>query len=91
MHAEPASLDPDAFPAHEVELLTQISTRWRLRWRTRWRIRNRRSHDHLAEEKEYLEAEIRLEHDFGGIIGESSSLKAVLRDVETVAPTTRRS
>ena len=43
--------------------------------------------DHLAEEKEYLEAEIRLDHDFGGIIGESSSLKGVLRAVETVAPT----
>ena len=43
--------------------------------------------DRLGEEKEYLEAEIRLARDFRGIIGESASIKRVLQAVETVAPT----
>jgi formate hydrogenlyase transcriptional activator len=43
--------------------------------------------DQLAEEKQYLEAEIRLEHDFSEIIGDSPALKRVLQAVETVAPT----
>ncbi len=41
----------------------------------------------LAEEKLYLEDEIRTEYNFEEIIGESAALKRVLRDVETVAPT----
>ena len=43
--------------------------------------------DKLAEEKLYLEDEIRTEHDFGEIIGESAAFKAVLKKTETVAPT----
>jgi formate hydrogenlyase transcriptional activator len=41
----------------------------------------------LAEEQQDLEAEIRLEHDFTGIIGDSLAIKRVLQAVETVAPT----
>ncbi len=41
----------------------------------------------LEEEKLYLEDEIRTEHDFEEIIGTSASLKRILADVETVAPT----
>jgi formate hydrogenlyase transcriptional activator len=40
----------------------------------------------LAEEKRYLEDEIRTEHGFADIIGTSSGLKEVLRQVEIVAP-----
>jgi formate hydrogenlyase transcriptional activator len=43
--------------------------------------------DQLAKEKAYLEDEVRTEHEFGDIIGESSALCAVLKNVETVAPT----
>ena len=43
--------------------------------------------DKLAEEKLYLEDEIRSEYDFEEIIGESPIWKRVLRDVETVAQT----
>ena len=43
--------------------------------------------DQLAGEKQYLEAEIRLEHDFSDIIGDGPALKRVLQAVETVAPT----
>jgi formate hydrogenlyase transcriptional activator len=41
----------------------------------------------LAEEKVYLEDEIRTEHQFEEIIGQSATLKAILKQVETVAPT----
>src|SRR3989475_585265 len=43
--------------------------------------------DRLAAEKVYLEDEIRTEYNFEDIIGESSALKRVLHQVETVAPT----
>ena len=41
--------------------------------------------DRLAQEKLYLEGEIRSEADFEGIIGQSSALRQVLQMVETVA------
>ena len=41
----------------------------------------------LAEEKVYLEDEIRTENRFEEIIGQSRALKAILKQVETVAPT----
>jgi formate hydrogenlyase transcriptional activator len=41
----------------------------------------------LTEEKLYLEEEIRTEHNFEEIIGESEALKRVLKEVETVAAT----
>lgn len=41
----------------------------------------------LTEEKLYLEDEIRAEYNFEEIVGQSSALKLVLGQVETVAPT----
>ena len=41
----------------------------------------------LAEEKVYLEDEIRTDNRFEEIVGESRALKAILKQVETVAPT----
>jgi formate hydrogenlyase transcriptional activator len=41
----------------------------------------------LAEEKVYLEDEIRTDSRFEEIIGQSRALKAILKQVETVAPT----
>ncbi|HUI56884.1 MAG TPA: sigma 54-interacting transcriptional regulator [Bryobacteraceae bacterium] len=43
--------------------------------------------ERLAEEKVYLEDEIRTDNRFEEIIGQSRVLKAVLKQVETVAPT----
>src|SRR5262249_55918592 len=43
--------------------------------------------ERLAEERLYLESEIRAEHPFEEIVGESPLLRAALRHVETVAPT----
>jgi formate hydrogenlyase transcriptional activator len=41
----------------------------------------------LSQEKLYLQDEIRSEHNFEEIIGESAALTRVLRQVQTVAPT----
>jgi formate hydrogenlyase transcriptional activator len=41
----------------------------------------------LTREKVYLEEEIRTEHNFDEIVGESPALRRVLKEVETVAPT----
>ena len=43
--------------------------------------------DKLAEEKLYLEDEIRTEYNFDEIVGTSAPVKRTLRQVETVAPT----
>jgi formate hydrogenlyase transcriptional activator len=41
----------------------------------------------LAKEKAYLEEEVRTEHEFGDIVGESKVLREVLNKIETVATT----
>jgi len=41
----------------------------------------------LRNEKQYLEEELRTEYGFEEIVGESTGLKRVLKQVETVAPT----
>jgi formate hydrogenlyase transcriptional activator len=43
--------------------------------------------DRLAQEKIYLEDEIRTELNFEEIVGRSASLRSVLQEIETVAPT----
>jgi len=43
--------------------------------------------DKLHKEKAYLEEEVRIEHNFGQIVGESAPLRQVLKLAETVAPT----
>jgi formate hydrogenlyase transcriptional activator len=41
--------------------------------------------DRLAKEKAYLEEEVRTEHEFGDIVGESTALRAALKAVEGTA------
>ncbi len=43
--------------------------------------------DKLAKENAYLEEEARTHHNFGEVVGESAALRRVLKQVETVAPT----
>ena len=45
------------------------------------------SREQISEQKSYLEEEIRSEQDFEDIVGNSTALRAVLEQVETVAPT----
>lgn len=47
----------------------------------------RRLRDRLAAENAYLQEEIRAEHNFTEIVGNSPKLRAVLQQVEQIAPT----
>ncbi|HJY87043.1 MAG TPA: sigma 54-interacting transcriptional regulator [Candidatus Acidoferrales bacterium] len=83
-----ASLRDGAFSSEEANLLEQVASQVgiavenALAFRQIEELKNK-----LAEEKLYLEDEIRTELNFEEIIGESPTLKAILKQVETVAPT----
>lgn len=51
------------------------------------RVLMEREKARLEAQNKYLQEEIRTEHNFGEIIGNSPALRAVLRQVEQVAPT----
>ena len=79
--------DENAFDGDEVSFLTQIATQVAIA------VENALAYseiaelkDRLAQEKLYLEDEIRGEMDFEGIVGQSSALRHVKNLVETVAP-----
>jgi len=83
-----ASRQEQAFGEQDVEFLSQVAGQIALA------VDNALAYqeitglkDRLAEEKLYLEEEIRLEHKFDDIIGDSRALKQVLGQVEIVAPT----
>jgi formate hydrogenlyase transcriptional activator len=77
----------NAFGNDEVAFLTQVANQVAigvenaLAYSEIADLKNR-----LAQEKLYLEDEIRGEMDFEGIVGQSSALRHVLQLVETVAP-----
>ncbi len=83
-----ASLRDDAFQRGDVDLLVQvagqvaIAVENALAFQEIGELKNK-----LAQEKLYLEDEIRSEKNFDEIVGESPALRAVLKHVETVAPT----
>jgi formate hydrogenlyase transcriptional activator len=83
-----ASLRDAAFQQGDVDLLVQVAVQVAiavenaLAFQEIAVLKNK-----LAQEKLYLEDEIRSEMNFDEIIGESSSLRAILNQVETVAPT----
>jgi formate hydrogenlyase transcriptional activator len=83
-----ASLRDSAFQQGDVDLLAQVASQVAiavenaLAFQEIAQLKNK-----LAQEKLYLEDEIRSEMNFDEIIGESTSLRAVLKQVETVAPT----
>ena len=78
----------NAFTEDDAELLNQvgkqvaIAVENALAFRQIDELKNQ-----LKEEKLYLEEEIRTEYNFEEIIGNSSTLRRVLQDVETVAAT----
>ena len=78
----------DAFSRHQFPLLTRVAGQIAIA------VNNARSYERieqqnaqLAQEKLYLEDEIRSERLFEDIIGRSATLRRVLREIETVAPT----
>ncbi len=83
-----ASMRDAAFQQDDVDLLVQvagqvaIAVENALAFQEIAVLKNK-----LAQEKLYLEDEIRTEMNFDEIVGEGSSLRAVLKHVETVAPT----
>jgi len=83
-----ASLRDGAFEQGDVDLLVQvagqvaIAVENALAFQEIGELKNK-----LAQEKLYLEDEIRSEMNFEEIVGESPLLRAVLKQVETVAPT----
>jgi formate hydrogenlyase transcriptional activator len=82
------SMRDDAFTQDDVELLTHLAFEAAIAIENAMAYRQIGAlKDKLAEEKLYLEDEIRTEYDFEEIIGESAAWKRVLRDIETVAPT----
>jgi formate hydrogenlyase transcriptional activator len=83
-----ASLTEETFPSADVELLSHIADQIAiavenaLHFQELGALKNK-----LAEEKLYLEEEIKSEYNFAEIIGRSRALRQVLKEVETVAPT----
>jgi formate hydrogenlyase transcriptional activator len=82
-----ARRDENAFDENEVAFLTQVANQVAIG------VENALAYteiaelkDRLAQEKLYLEDELRGEMDFEGIVGQSSALRHVLNLVETVAP-----
>jgi formate hydrogenlyase transcriptional activator len=78
----------DMFTTKDIELLQQVGKQIAIA------VENAQAYqelaelkDKLAKEKVYLEEEIRTEHNFEEIVGESAELRRVLREVETVAAT----
>lgn len=82
------SFREDAFPESAQELIGHIANQIAiavenaLAYREIETLKNK-----LAEEKLYLEEEINTAYNFEEIIGSSTALKRILKQVETVAPT----
>jgi formate hydrogenlyase transcriptional activator len=77
-----------AFTSDDIEFLTQIANQVAIAVENALAFGQiRELKDQLTQEKLYLEDEIRTEMNFAQIIGNSASLRRVLKNVETVAPT----
>jgi formate hydrogenlyase transcriptional activator len=83
-----ASRNEAAFTDADAELLLQVADRIAMAVNNAVAFRRiGELRDRLSQEKQYLEEEINLENRFEDIVGESTGLRQVLRDIETVAPT----
>src|ERR1700739_1065326 len=72
----------------DIEFLTQIANQVAIAVENTLAFGEIRGlRDKLAQEKLYLEDEIRSEMNFAQIVGNSASLRKILKRVETVAPT----
>jgi formate hydrogenlyase transcriptional activator len=77
-----------AFSSHDIKFLSQIGNQVAIAVENALAFAQIRGlRDQLSKEKLYLEDEIRSEMNFAQIIGNSASLRRVLKRVETVAPT----
>ncbi len=83
-----ASLREETFPEKDAELLQHVANQIAIAVENSLAFRRvvERANK-LGEERLYLQDEIRTEYNFEEIIGESSVLKRILEQLETVAPT----
>ena len=83
-----ASRMESAFTQREADMLGQIAGQIAMAVNNGLAFRQIADlRDKLSQEKKYLEDELNMEHRFEDIVGESTGLRHVLRDIETVAPT----
>ena len=83
-----SSRQEHAFSSSDLDFATQIGRQVALAVNNALEHRAlSESKEQISEQKSYLEEEIRAEQDFEDIVGSSSALRAVLEQVETVAPT----
>jgi formate hydrogenlyase transcriptional activator len=83
-----ARLRDDAFSQTDISFLAQVANQIALAVENALAYREiRELKEQLSKEKLYLEDELRAEMNFAQIIGNSASLRRVLKRVETVAPT----
>jgi formate hydrogenlyase transcriptional activator len=81
-------LRDDAFSQADISFLAQVANQIALAVENALAYREiRELKEQLSKEKLYLEDEIRAEMNFAQIIGNSASLRRVLKNVGTVAPT----
>ena len=81
-------LRDDAFTPADTSFLSQVASEIALAVENALAYREiQELKEQLSKEKLYLEGEIRTEMNFAQIIGNSASLRRVLKEVETVAPT----
>jgi formate hydrogenlyase transcriptional activator len=77
-----------AFTQREAEMLVQIADQVAMAVNNALTLRRiAELRDRLDQEKQYLEEEINIEKRFDEIVGESTGLRQVLKQIETVAPT----
>jgi formate hydrogenlyase transcriptional activator len=83
-----ASTKESAFTPSDVDFLTQVASQAAIAIENATAFQEiAQLKDQLAEEKLYLEDEIRTEQNFGEIIGDDPAFRRVLEQLATVAPT----
>jgi formate hydrogenlyase transcriptional activator len=82
------SLEEEAYSEADLEFLQQVAKQVAVAVENALAFQEiAELKEKLAKEKLYLEEELRLEHGFDDILGDSQALKNVLKQVEVVAPT----
>jgi formate hydrogenlyase transcriptional activator len=83
-----ASMQPAAYDTADVDFLQRVAKQVTVAVENALAFQQiEELKEKLTQEKVYLEEEIRTQHNFDEIVGNSDSLRRVLQEVETVAPT----
>jgi formate hydrogenlyase transcriptional activator len=83
-----ASMKENAFAAQDIDFLTQVAAQAAIALENATAFQEiAQLKDQLAEEKLYLEGEIRAEQNFGEIVGDDPGFRQVLAQLAIVAPT----